>query len=281
MAAPRQPDRLLAAGYASGIVRSKPAGRFSAIAVTVVIFGALQPTGHPSVLGTLQQFTPVAGAVVALIAFVGTTVQYLRDRKRDRALRAEEGIAESTNRLTAFPSNADTGIGSVVAALRSLRGFVAGSADPARIETEVTDILVTVAREDLNYQDPRHVRFDILCLQNWKGYRAYQADDRRENLFVLNRYIIALTTLDGRTGLVKSVNFDEGGMENIPLKATDSDIALLTRLTEGYGLRLALLPPDVARGAEQRFLKETSNNSLYEKMLSARAREVSLHASIG
>lgn len=232
-------------------------------------------------LGTLQQFTPIAGAVVALIAFVGTTIQYLRDRKRDRALRAEEGIAESTNRLTAFPSNAEAGIGSVVAALRSLREFVARSADPARIETEVTDILVTVAREDLNYQDPRHVRFDILCLRKWKGYRAYQASDRRENLYVLNRYIIALTTLEEGTGLVKSVNFSEGGMVNIPLNATDSDIALLARLTEGYGLRLALLPPDVAQGAEQRFLKETCNSSLYEKMLSARAREVSLHASIG
>jgi hypothetical protein len=263
------------------IVQPKPTGRFSAIAVTVVVSGVLKSAGHTSVLGTLQQFTPVAGAVVALIAFVGTTVQYLRDRKRDRALRAEEGIAESINWLTAFPSKTDAGIGSVVAALRNMREFVARSTDPSKVGAEVTEILVTMAREDLNYKDPRHVRFDILCLQNWNGYRAYQADDRRENLYVLNRYIIALTALDGRTELVKSVQFSEDGMGNIPPKATDSDIALLARLTEGYGLRLALLPPDAARGAEQRFLKETSNNSLYEKMMSARAREVSLHASIG
>jgi hypothetical protein len=234
------------------------------------------------VLSTLKQFTPAAGAAVALIAFVGTTIQYLRDRKRERGLRVEEGIAESTNRLTAFPSNSDAGIGSVVAALRNLRGFVARSADPARIETEVAEILVTVTREDLDYRDPRHARFDILCLQNWNGYRSYQAKNRRENLYVLNRYIGALAELDGRTGLVKSVGFGEAGMENIPSGATDSDITLLTRLTEGYGLRIALLSPDAAQEAERRFFKVTGGNkSLHEKMLLAKTREESLHASTG
>ena len=162
----RRPDSFAYSGYASRIPRPKPPSRVSAIAATALVAQALQSTGHPSVLSTLKQFTPAAGAAVALIAFVGTTIQYLRDRKRERGLRVEEGIAESTNRLTAFPSNSDAGIGSVVAALRNLRGFVARSADPARIETEVAEILVTVTREDLDYRDPRHARFDILCLQN-------------------------------------------------------------------------------------------------------------------
>ena len=38
-------------------------------------------------------------------------------------------------------------------------------------------------------------------------------------------------------------SFGSAGMENIPSQATNSDVALLTRLTAGYGRRLALLPP--------------------------------------
>src|ERR1017187_5056984 len=178
----------------------------------------------------MKPFVPVAGGAVALIAFVGTTIQYLRDRKRERELRVEEGIAESTNRLTAFPGNPDAGIGTVVAALRNLRGFAARSADPAEKEVQVVEILVTIAREDLDYRDPRHARFDILCLQHWRGYRLYQTEKNEENLYILDQYIGALAELEGRTGLVKSVAFGKAGMENIPAQATDSDIALLTRL---------------------------------------------------
>jgi hypothetical protein len=216
---------------------------------------------------------PVTGAAVALIAFVGTTLQYLRDRRRERGLRVEEGIAVSTDRLTAFPGNSDAGIGSVVAALRNLRAFVARSADPARIEAEIAEILVTVAREDLDYRDPRHARFDILCIHHWKGYRSYQIENPRENLYILDRYIGALEELDDRVGLVKSVSFGKAGMENIPAEVEDSDIALLARLTEGYGLRLALLPPTAGTEVQRRFLEVAGGNkSLYEKMLSAKKR---------
>jgi hypothetical protein len=225
---------------------------------------------------------PVAEAAVALIAFVGTTIQYLRDGKRERGLRVEEGMAESPNRLTAFPGNSGAGIGSMVAALRNLRGFVARSADPARIEIEVAEILVTVVREDPDYRDPRHARFDFLCLQNWNGHPPDQAKNRRENLYLPNRYIGAFAELDGRTGLAKSVGFGESGMENPPSGATDSDIALLTRSTEGYGLRIALLSPDAAQEAEQRFLQgDRQQQNPARKMLLAKTREVSLHASTG
>jgi hypothetical protein len=269
-------------GYSLKILWPRPSGRISAMAAIVLVPHVAQSKGHTSVLSTLQPFAPVAGAAVALIAFVGATVQYLRDRKRERELRIEEGIAESTNRLTAFPGNPDAGIGSVVAALRNLRGFVARSADPAKIETEVVEILVTVAREDLDYRDARHARFDILCLQHWKGYRSYQTKNRRENLYILDQYIGALAELEGRTGLVKSVTFGKAGMEKIPPRATNSDIALLTRLTAGYGLRLALLPPDEAQEAERRFFKITGGNKgLHERMLLAKTHEVSLHASAG
>jgi hypothetical protein len=283
MAALKRPDSYAGAGHASIILRPKQPSRISAIAVTVLASHALQSSGHTSLASMLQQFAPVAGVTIALIAFVGTTLQYLRDRKRERGLRVEEGIAESTNKLTAFPGTSDAGIGSVVAALRSLREFVARSADPAGIETEVAEILATVAREDLDYRDPRHARFDMLCLQHWKGYRSYQTENDKENLYVLDQYIGALTELDDRTGLVKSVGFSEAGMENIPPRATDSDIALLARLTEGYGLRLALLSlPAAAQNAEQRFFKASGGNkNLHEKMLSAKIRGVSLYASTG
>ena len=238
--------------------------------------------GNSGVVATLKPFVPAASAIVALIAFVGATFQYMRDRKSERKLRVEEGIAQSTNQLTAFPSDPDVGIGSVVAALRNLREFVAKSADPTKTETELAEILGTVAREDLDYQNARHTRFDILCLQYWTSYRAYQTENLRENLYVLDQYIGALKELDGRTGLVRSVSFGSAGMENIPSQATNSDVTLLTRLTAGYGRRLALLPPDEAREAEKRFFKATGgNNSLHEKMLLEKTHEVSLHASIG
>jgi hypothetical protein len=238
--------------------------------------------GNNGVVATLKPFVPVASAIVALIAFVGATFQYIRDRKSERKLRVEEGIAESTNRLTAFPGDPEVGVGSVVAALRNLREFVAKSADPAKTEIELAEILGTVAREDLDYQNARHARFDILCLQYWKSYREYQIENLRENLYILDQYIGALKELDGRTGLVRSVLFGSSGMDNIPSQATNSDVTLLTRLTAGYGRRLALLPTDEASEAENRFFKATGgNNSLHEKMLLEKTREESLHASIG
>jgi hypothetical protein len=142
--------------------------------------------------------------------------------------------------------------------------------------------LVTVAREDLDYRNPRHARFDILCLQHWKSYQSYQTKNLRKNLYILDRYIGALADLDSKAGLVKSVYFGEAGMENIPSRATDFDLSLLVRLTEGYGRRVALLPSDAVQGAEQRFLKATGGNkSLHEKMLSAKRREENLDVGTG
>jgi hypothetical protein len=103
-----------------------------------------------------------------------------------------------------------------------------------------------------------------------------------ENLYVLDQYIGALTELDERTGLVRSVNFGNAGMDNIPKSANDTDIALLTRLTEGYGLRLSLLPSNESPRAEQSFFKATSGNKdLHKKMLSARERGVTLYVNAG
>lgn len=224
--------------------------------------------GSNDIVATLKPFLPLASAVVALIAFIAATLQYIRDRKNERKLRVEEGLADSTNRLTAFPSDPNVGIGSVVAALRNLREFVAKSGDPTKTETELAEVLGTVAREDLNYQNARHTRFDILCLQHWTSYRAYQIENLRENLYVLDQYIGALNELEDRTDLVSSVTFSAAGMENIPPQATDSDVTLLTRLVSGYGRRVALLPPDEAREAERRFsIASGGNTSLQEKML--------------
>ena len=252
------------------------------MAAAFLVSHVVNSKGHNGLVATVKPFAPVAPAVVALIAFAGATFQYVRDRKNERKLRVEERIAESTNRLTAFPGDPDAGVGSVVAALRNLREFAAKSADPTKTESELAEILGTVVREDLDYQNARHARFDILCLQHWKRYRAYQTENLRENLYILDQYIGALKELDDRTGLAKSVAFGSAGMENIPSQATNSDVALLTRLTAGYGRRLALLPPAAAHEAGQRFFKVTGENkSLHEKMLSEKTREVSLHASIG
>jgi hypothetical protein len=120
-AAGKWPESVARAGYASRILQSEPLSCASAIVVAILAFQTPQSSGHADVPSTLKQFAPVAGATVALVAFLGTTLQYLRDRRRERGLRAEEGIAESTNSLTAFPGSSDAGIGSVVAALRNLR----------------------------------------------------------------------------------------------------------------------------------------------------------------
>lgn len=252
------------------------------MAAAVLVSHVANSKGQNGLMVTLKPFAPVAPAIVAFIALSVATFQYVRDRKNERKLRVEEGIAESTNQLTAFPGDPEVGIGSVVAALRNLREFAAKSADPTKTETELVEILGTVVREDLDYQNARHARFDILCLQHWKSYRVYQTENLRENLYILDQYIGALKELDKRTGLAKSVTFGSAGMENIPKQATNSDVALLTRLTAGYGRRLALLPPDTAQEAERRFFKATGGNkSLHERMMLEKKREVSLHASVG
>jgi hypothetical protein len=218
--------------------------------------------------GNLQPFVPVAGAVVALLALAGTTLQYLRDRKRDRELRIEEGIANSTNTLTKFPGDPDAGIGTVVAALRNLGGFVDRSMDSPVLRDQITEILATVAREDLDYRNARDARFDSLCFEYWEPYRGYQCKNPKENLYVLEQYLEALDELERTTGLVKSATFSSTGIRNIPPGVNNSDITRLTRLVTGYGLRLALLPSQEAPDAERRFLQVAGGNeSLRERML--------------
>ena len=230
--------------------------------------------------GDLQPFAPVAAAVVALLALAGTTVQYLRDRKRERELRVEEGIADSTNALTAFPGDPDTGIGTVVAALRNLRGFVDKAVDPTTLQNEVTEILTSVAREDLDYRDARHARFDSLCFQYWEAYQNYQVENPKENLYVLDQYIEALDDLEKRTGLVKSAIFGPAGIRNVP-GATNSQINHLTRLVTGYGLRIKLLPDNEEQAAQRRFFNITGKNkSLLDRMLSSSLEMGAVHVNV-
>ena len=218
--------------------------------------------------GDLQPFAPIAGAVVALLALAGTTLQYLRDRKRERELRVEEGIAASTNTLTAFSGDPDAGIGTVAAALRNLRGFVDRAVDQMALQKEVTEILTTVAREDLDYCNPRHARFDSLCFQYWEPYEHYQVENPKENLYVLDQYIEALDDLEKKTGFVKSATFGPTGIRNVA-GATNSQINHLTRLVTGYGLRIKLLPDKEAQAAQRRFFNITGKNkSILDRMLS-------------
>lgn len=234
----------------------------------VLILSAVQQVVHASQPNAVQTFAPYASAVVALIALVGTTISYLQDRRRDRDLRVEEGVAESIDRVIAFPRNPDVGIGSLVAALRNLRGFVVRSTTASNLWREVGEILTPVAREDLDFGDVRHVRFDILCLDYLEGYRSYQAQNARENLYILSKYIEALYLLELRTNIVKSVKFDAVGMMIVPPAAKQSDLDLLVRLSTGYGTRLRLLGPDKALDAAQRFFEATGENkSLSAKFL--------------
>jgi hypothetical protein len=219
----------------------------------------------------LQPFSPLAGALVALLALAGTTFQYLRDRRRERDLRIEEGIAGATNTLTAFPGDQEAGIGTIVAALRNLRGFIDRSTYPQDLEAQMTDILAAVIREDLDYRNARHARFDILCFQYWDAYRRHQIKNPRENLYILDQYIEALDDLEQRTGIVGTATFGAGGVRNISEDVPNAVITHLNRLVTGYGLRLSLLPSDEAQISEQRFFRiARGNESLRDRMLSSR-----------
>jgi hypothetical protein len=270
--------------YAQGQQRPGPSQAILAMADTQV-----RPTAPASAKGSntgllsrLQPFAPVAGAIVALMALIGTTFQYLRDRKRDRELRIEEGIAESTNKLTAFPGDPEMGIGTVVAALRNLRGFVSRSRNMTALKADIMEILATVTREDIDYCNSRHARFDSLCFQYWDDYKNYQRKNPVENIYILDKYLEALEDLERKAGIVRSANFTSSGIRNIP-HAKNLEISHLTRLAAGYGLRLASLPPDQAQEAEQRFFKATGENaSLRDWMLSsAKEDKVRLYADVG
>jgi hypothetical protein len=231
----------------------------------------------------LQPFAPVTGAIVALMALVGTTIQYLRDRKRERGLRIEEGIAESTNKLTAFSGSTEMGIGTVVAALRNLRGFVGRSGDATALKAQITEILAAVVREDIDYGNARQARFDSLCFQYWEDHKRYQSEHPVENIYILDQYLEALDGLEQKSNIVKIATFTSTGIRNIPKDTKNSEISHLTRLVAGYGLRLSLLPGDEAQEAERRFFEITGRNaSLRDQMLSSRkADEMRSHAEIG
>lgn len=236
--------------------------------VYVLIPSAVQQVVQTSQPTTVQTLAPYASAAVALIAFVGATIRYLQDRRRDRDLRVEEGVAESIDKVIAFPRNPDAGIGSLVAALRNLRSLIVKSTTASDLWREVGEILTPLAREDLDFSDVRHVRFDILCLEYLEGYRSYQAQNSMENLFVLSKYIEELDNLERRIQIAKSIKFDASGRMVIPLATKRSDLDFLVRLSTGYGTRFRLLGPDNAPDAAKRFFKATGKNqSLSAKFL--------------
>ena len=143
----------------------------------------------------LQPYIPLLSVVVALTVAGFGAYKYIRDRRRDYALRVEQEVAVNLSYLVEFPK-ADSSLNARAAtALDNLTWLVDKTDDPLRYRQRVTEAIFVEAKDDIDFDDEKQVRFDALCLARWPAYSQFITDQADLQDFILYRYQQAFRVL--------------------------------------------------------------------------------------
>ncbi len=148
--------------------------------------------------GEVRGYLPGGSALVALAAVVWGAVVYLRDQRRDRTLRTEQEIATNLNQVIAYSKGELTVSAQAISSLANLNALADQASDRNRLIDRVTDVVVTAITEDIDFNDVRQVRFDVLCLTYYQPYEDYIKQRSDKNEYIIYRYLSALRALRTR-----------------------------------------------------------------------------------
>lgn len=181
-----------------------------------------------------------AGSVaVAFLAGAWTVFQYVRDQRQSARQRVQEQFGANLESLARFPEPGNSTSARVISALANLRGLVPLAPDPAQLAAQVTGVIATAVRSDLDFEDLHHIRFDALCLGNWPEYGAWLTAHPSERDFVLYRYqqgVRVLYELD--PAYYRTMRLDPRGGFIVDHFIDEQQYLRFQRLVAGYQLQL-------------------------------------------
>jgi hypothetical protein len=183
--------------------------------------------------------------VAAVVAGIGAW-RYLDERKRERSVRIEEGVAHNLERVVDAPSEAGGSNARSIAGLRSLDALVRKSSrkDADERRTRVSETLTALVRDGLpDFSTPDHARLPVIYLDNWTGFRAAASTDHELSRQIAMRYVDHLAEMKvRRPRYVNTVRRDQGGYVQKEGSLDAADIPMFPALVTGFERYAAMLP---------------------------------------
>jgi hypothetical protein len=201
-----------------------------------------------------------------LVGMVGAGLGYYQFRKnagRDRDVRIESQVDANVDRLADFAGSSEKSIAGVQAALHSLNALVPLLTDGAHRRDQITEMLETITTDELDFEDYRQIKFDVIAIRSWPTYRKSLVEDKGLRTFLLYRYQQALRNLSSRhKKYVSSVRYQPDDGYTVEDYIKDEQVFLLfQRLVAGYQEYLELLGSSPERDEAIRGFAEATNNA--------------------
>jgi hypothetical protein len=221
-------------------------------------------TGTPA---RLANWLPMGTILVGVLAATIGVLQYLHDQRRQSEIRIQEQYSTNVSSLVGYVEAERSTSIRVVSALDNLKNLVPLMMDPTAQRERVTDLVATAVAEDLDFEDPRQVRFDALCLSHWPEYRAWLGTHPDTQKFILYRYRQALTVLAGTDpDYFRSLKVAPTGGFTVKQFIKEQDYLHFTWLLEGYRQHLSSLDEPQRSEAVQDFAAAVDNSRLAEDL---------------
>jgi hypothetical protein len=210
--------------------------------------------------GRARPFIPLAGVVVTVVLALIGLGRWLADRKDERRLRIEEQTAKHIDGLV----DGRLSPAASLASLRALHALSTAKLAGDDAESQVTDVLVALVRDDIVPMDTAgKVVFPVGCLDQWPPYgdrlRAAPGACRA----VVGAYGEVLRNVHQRSPqFVSQARQQTGGAITGPGTISGADRRLLEVALDGYRRHVALLP-----GEDRAEFEEDLGRILYNDVL--------------
>jgi hypothetical protein len=205
---------------------------------------------------------------VALLAGGWTVFQYFRDQRQTARLRVHEQFGANLEALARFPEPGNSTGVRVITALANLERLVPRQPDTQHLTTQVTDVIATAVRSDLDFDDLHHVQFDALCLERWPDYGGWLNTHPNERDFILYRYQQGLRVLSARDPeYFRRLRLTDTGSYVVERFIDERQFLHFQRLVAGYQLQLRNLTSSAARDrAAAEFGEAVGNRDLATRL---------------
>jgi hypothetical protein len=204
-----------------------------------------QDTGGPT---AWRQWLTAGSVAVAFLGGAWTVFQYFRDQHQTTRLRLEEQFGDNLEALARFPEPGNSTGARVITALANLQRLVPRQPDARHLTTQVTDVIATAVRSDLDFEDLHHIRFDALCLERWPDYGAWLNAHPGERDFILYRYQQGVRVLyDLDPDYYRTMRLNDSGGFIVQRFVEEQRYLRFQRLVAGYQSQLRNLTDPAAR----------------------------------
>jgi len=221
-----------------------------------------------SLEGRFRPYIPLLSVVAALIAGSFGIFKYIRDNRRDYMLRVEQDIAANIEHIVEFPKDGNHLNALVTTALDNLSWLISQTSSPDRHQARITEAIVTAVMDDIDFDDPKQARLEILCQERWKDYNQRLISDQRIRTFILYRYHRALVNLHSiDKNYFSKIKMSADGSFLVEEYTEEKNYRHFLTLVSGFRSHFKLIESDTIRNqAIQDFATALDNKILAEQL---------------